>query len=252
MSQDNKQDTTRRDRDERASQSAAESARAPMNVRLNHQKRELYVSMTRAVAGVSVASFCGMLIGIIALSRNVTNTGPHAAQASSSYQMPAVRPVKIKAPKLTSAKDGSKSIPPAAEFTVAPPTTQPKLERSIITENPKPRVVTIAGPTTAPSAVTKVSSRNAPRSVGLVYFIFGSFPDAADAKSVADKLKKKGIPCTVERSLPDWTHEGWFSVVSVKGYPSTKDEAYQKEVKFLEDKDLEPCPYKWRRAQHGA
>jgi cell division septation protein DedD len=249
MSQDNKQDqTTRRDRDERSAQSA-ESARAPMNVRLNHQKRELYVSMTRAVAGVSVASFCGMLIGIMALSRNVTNTGPQAAKASTSYQMPAVRPVKIKAPKLTSA-NGGKSTPTAdAAPVVAPPTTQPKLERSIITENPKPLV---ANPTTAPSVVTRVSSNNEPRSVGRVYFIFGSFPDAADAKSVVDKLKKKGIPCTVERSLPDWTYEGWFSVVSVKGFLSTKDQAYQKEIKALEDKDLEPCPYKWRRAQRGA
>ena len=242
MSQDNRQDTTHRDRDDAAQ--SAESARAPMNVRLNHQKRELYVSMTRAVAGVSVASFCGMLIGIIALTRNVSNTGPQAAKASPSlaYDMPAVRPVKIKAPKLT-----SKSTPAAVATApvVAPPTTQPKLERSIITENPKP-------PTTAPSAVTKVSSRNAPRSVGLVYFIFGSFPDAADAKSVADKLKKKGIPCTIERGLPDWAHDGWFSVVSVKGFPSTKDQAYQNEIKVLEDKDLEPCPYKWRHAQQGA
>jgi len=249
MSQENKQDQTiHRDRDER---SQAESVRAPMNVRLNHQKRELYVSMTRAVAGVSVASFCGMLIGIMALSRNVTNTGPQAAKASS-YQMPAVRPVKIKAPKLTSANGGKLTPTHAAADAapvVAPPTTQPKLERSIITENPKPLV---ANPTTAPSVVAKVSSRNEPRSVGRVYFIFGSFPDAMDAKSVVDKLKKKGIPCTVERSLPDWTYEGWFSVVSVKGYPTTKDQAYQKEIKTLEDKDLEPCPYKWRRAQHGA
>src|SRR5437764_3532511 len=136
MSQNNKHDTTSRDRDECASQSPAESARAPMNVRLNHQKRELYVSMTRAVAGVSVASFCGMLIGIIALSRNVTNTGPQAAQASS-YQMPAVRPVKIKAPKLTSVSGGKSAPTVDPTPVVAPPTTQPKLERSIITENPK-------------------------------------------------------------------------------------------------------------------
>ena len=45
-------------------------------VRVDHANRELYVSTTRAVAGVSLASFCGLLIGVMALSRHATHTGP--------------------------------------------------------------------------------------------------------------------------------------------------------------------------------
>src|SRR4051812_36528685 len=55
--------------------------RFPARVRFDHPNRELYVSTTRAVAGVSIASFCGLLIGVVALSRNASHQGPQSAQA---------------------------------------------------------------------------------------------------------------------------------------------------------------------------
>ena len=49
-----------------------------------------------------------------------------------------------------------------------------------------------------------------------------------------------------ERGLPGWTRKGWYSVVSVKGFDSSKDAAYQQEMKSLQAKELDPRGYKWR------
>jgi hypothetical protein len=60
---------------------ASSRTRPAFEIKVDRAKRELHVSATRAVAGVSLAGFCGLLIGIVALSRNATSNGPQQAHA---------------------------------------------------------------------------------------------------------------------------------------------------------------------------
>jgi hypothetical protein len=226
----------------RAPEAAKESS-GLFSVRADHANRELYVSTTRAVAGVSLASFCGLLIGVMALSRNATHTGPQAARAS------------VEAPQSTIAPPAE--LPPAAVVKTAPVAAKPpavaapKPAQLVVTTPTKPApVVTstpshVVAPTTAPSAPAAPKAAEG-RIVGMTYVVFGSFPRIGDAKTVADRLKENGVTCTIERSLPGWTRKGWYSVVSVQGYESSKQSACHNLLKSLEAKQIEAHLYKWR------
>jgi len=77
--------------------------------------------------------------------------------------------------------------------------------------------------------------------------VFGSFPTMNEAKRVSQKLKSDGVSCTIERGLPGWTKKTWYSVVGVKGYESTtKNAAYEADLKSMEKLGLEPRAYRWR------
>jgi cell division septation protein DedD len=201
--------------------------------------------MTRAVAGVSLATFCGLLIGIITLSRNASNSGPQSAQAAVDGQ---IKPVNIIEPA-----DLGPSAAPVKPAVAAKPVA--------IQSTPLPTMAppVILTPTTAPSSAHSTAPTAAPlaakareeRVIGQTYFVFGSFPKSSEARAVMEKLKAQGVSCTIERSLPGWTRKGWYSVVSVKGFESIHDPAYEQEVKSLQDRDVEPHAYKWR-APHGA
>jgi cell division protein FtsN len=112
--------------------------------------------------------------------------------------------------------------------------------------------VATAAPTTAPVAqvtptpTTPTVAAQEGRIIGQTYFVFGSFPKASEAKRSAARLKEHGVECTIEQNLPGWTKKNWYSVVSVKGFTSTKDAGYQKEMKSLQAKELEPHGYTWR------
>src|SRR3954451_10737939 len=71
-------------------------------VRFGHDavNRELRVCMTRAVAGVSVAGFCGLLIGVIAVSRSASHNGPQSAHAD----VVAAPTTEAAAPRVAAAK----------------------------------------------------------------------------------------------------------------------------------------------------
>jgi hypothetical protein len=84
------------------------------------------------------------------------------------------------------------------------------------------------------------------RIVGMTYLVFGSFPKIGDAKAAADRLKEHGVTCTIERSLPGWTRKGWYSVVSVQGFESSKQSACHNLIKGLEARQIEAHLYKWR------
>jgi hypothetical protein len=225
-------------------------ARFGMKVGLDQPNRELYVSTTRAVAGVSVAAFCGLLIGVVALSRNASRNGPQGAQASETYpsivtsgerEPSPVKRVAVTAPKVVV------STPKPVQVLVSTPSKPAPL----VTSTP---VVTTAAPTTAPVAqatkpptpVAAVVAAQEGRIIGQTYFVFGSFPKASEAKRSAARLKASGVECTIEQNLPGWTKKNWYSVVSVKGFTSTKEAAYQKEMKSLQAKELEPHGYTWR------
>lgn len=220
-----------------------------MKVGLDHPNSELYVSTTRAVAGVSVAAFCGLLIGVVALSRNSSHNGPQGAQASQDFpsivtpgerEPSPVKHVAVTAPKAVV------STPKPVQVAVNTPTKPAPL----VTATP---VVATAAPTTAPVAQVTTTPPTTPtvaaqegRIIGQTYFVFGSFPKASEAKRSAARLKENGVECTIEQNLPGWTKKNWYSVVSVKGFTSTKDAAYQKEMKSLQAKELEPHGYTWR------
>jgi hypothetical protein len=212
-------------------------------VRVDHANRELYVSTTRAVAGVSLASFCGLLIGVMALSRHATNTGPQSARASEETPRPSIIPPAEKTPVVVMKTAPVKApAPRPAQVMVTTPTKPAPL----VTSTPSHP----ATPTPAPSAATprtvETVKASDGRIVGMTYFVFGSFPKAADAKIVSDRLKETGVTCTIERSLPGWTRKGWYSVVSVQGYASSKEAACRKAMKALEAKEVEAHAYKWR------
>jgi hypothetical protein len=223
-----------------------------MKVGLDHPNSELYVSTTRAVAGVSVAAFCGLLIGVVALSRNSSHNGPQGAQASQDFPSivtPGERePSPVKHVAVTAPKAVVSTAKPV-QVAVSTPTKPAPL----VTATP---VVTTPAPTTAPSQATTTTTTTPPttptvaaqegRIIGQTYFVFGSFPKASEAKRSAARLKENGVECTIEQNLPGWTKKNWYSVVSVKGFTSTKEAAYQKEMKSLQAKELEPHGYTWR------
>jgi len=230
-----------------------------MKVGLDHPNSELYVSTTRAVAGVSVAAFCGLLIGVVALSRNSSHNGPQGAQANEfpSIVTPGERePSPVKHVAVTAPK-AAVSTPKPAQVVVSTPTkpaplvTSTPVRTPVVaapTTAPTTPMVATAGPTTAPvaQATTTTVAAQEGRIIGQTYFVFGSFPKASEAKRSAARLKENGVECTIEQNLPGWTKKNWYSVVSVKGFTSTKEAAYQKEMKSLQAKELEPHGYTWR------
>ncbi len=218
-----------------------------MRVGLDHPNREMYVSTTRAVAGVSVASFCALLIGVVALSRNAHQPGPQGAQAADTAKYPSIVAPSERDPAVVRPPVSAKAATPKPAQVVVTTSSKPA---PLVTSTPAKTPV-VAAPTTAPTvpAPAPVTTTAAPedgRIIGQTYFVFGSFPKASEAKAVAERLKQNGVTCTVERSLPGWTRKGWYSVVSVKGFDSSKDATYQQEMKSLQAKELDPRGYKWR------
>jgi hypothetical protein len=230
---------------------------------LDHANRELRVCMTRAVAGVSVAGFCGLLIGVVAVSRNTSNSGPQSARAASiidptaEENVPRVAPPAQKpAPPArarpaqlhTSAKPLVAANVPVKAPAVAPAPARTKASPTTSTTPDavnKPRVAPALAPAMTMTATTTKAVDG--RTVGHNYLVFGSYPTQAEARRVTQKLKTGGVACTIERSLPGWTRKGWYSVVGVNGHATTKTPAYQAEVKSVEDLGLEPRAYRWRK-----
>jgi hypothetical protein len=224
---------------------------------LDHANRELRVCMTRAVAGVSVAGFCGLLIGVIAVSRSASHNGPQSARASSIIEPAAEDGLPRVAAPTKPAKSKPAQVHTAAKPLVAtnvPVKTPTAPSPALAPTHPK------AMPTTSitPDSLNKDSSVPASpmtpvapkavegRTVGHNYLVFGSYPTANEARRVTQKLKGEGVNCTVERGLPGWTKKGWYSVVGVKGYETTKNPEYQTELKSLESLGLDPRAYRWR------
>jgi hypothetical protein len=216
-----------------------------MRVGLDHPNRELYVSTTRAVAGVSVASFCGLLIGVVALSRNAHQPGPQGAQAADTAKYPSIVAPSDRDPAVVRPTAAKAPTPKPAQVVVSTPSKPAPLVTSTPVKTP-----VVAAPTTAPTvaapSTTLALTPEDGRIIGQTYFVFGSFPKLSEAKVVMERLKQNGVTCTVERSLPGWTRKGWYSVVSVKGFDSSKDATYQQEMKSLQAKELDPRGYKWR------
>jgi hypothetical protein len=218
-----------------------------MRVGLDHPNREMYVSTTRAVAGVSVASFCGLLIGVVALSRNAHQPGPQGAQAADTAKYPSIvapseRDLAVVRPTVSA----KVAAPKPAQVVVTTPSKPAPLVTSTPVKTPVVAAPTTAPTVPAPEPVTTTATPEDGRIIGQTYFVFGSFPKLSEAKAVVERLKQNGVTCTVERSLPGWTRKGWYSVVSVKGFDSSKDATYQQEMKSLQSKELDPRGYKWR------
>jgi cytoskeletal protein RodZ len=233
-------------------------------VRLNRQKREFRVCMTRAAAGVGFAGVCGILVGIVATARHVSKSGPQSAAA----EVRDIRDVSENAPKppsaaKVSAKQGAsasasaKSTSSAAAKAAAAPTTKPSSPVAVTTT--KAPLVTTAAPSTPPAAKaaptkavtvsTAAPKQSDKRTVGHQYLVLGSYPSLEEAKETVEKLKKDGVACTAEQSLPDWAKSGWYSVVTVKGYSTTHERGYERQVAKLEAKGYQPHAYKWRLAE---
>jgi hypothetical protein len=215
--------------------------RPAFEIKVDRAKRELHVSATRAVAGVSLAGFCGLLIGIVALSRNATNNGPQQAHAYVPPQPisiinPGDEPPRFPPSPVTPTKASpAKSTTAAPVKTVVAPTTQPAKQH-----------------VTAASAAPKPEAVKDGHVVGFTYLVFGSYRTPEEVQAAQKQLKKKGVFCSVEQTLPGFTRKGWYSLVDVKGYKSTQDKAYKKQVAALAEKHLDPQPYRWRAATAAA
>lgn len=251
---------------ERAGTSGGTGKPGWFGFQFGHDKanRELRVCMTRAVAGVSVAGFCGLLIGVVAVARNSSNGGPQTARASIIEPaaeeglpkvMPPPKPARTKPAQVhTTAKPVATVISPvkAPVAAAAPAAVLPKPKggatptTSVTPENlnkdfayaaPASPLATAAAPAATPEG----------RTAGHNYLVFGSFPTMNEARRISQKLKSDGVSCTIERGLPGWTKKSWYSVVGVKGYETTtKNPAYQADLKSLENLGLEPRAYRWR------
>jgi hypothetical protein len=219
--------------------------RPAFEIKVDRAKRELHVSATRAVAGVSLAGFCGLLIGIVALSRNATNNGPQQAHAyvppqpisiiNPGDEPPKFPPSPVTPTKASPVKSTTTSAAATPLKTVVAPTTQPARQR-----------------TTSVAATPKPEAVKDGHVVGFTYLVFGSYRTPEEVQAAQKQLKKKGVACSVEETLPGFTKKGWYSLVDVKGYKSTQDKAYKKQVTALAEKHLEPQPYRWRAATAAA
>ncbi len=68
-------------------------------------------------------------------------------------------------------------------------------------------------PLSADGVATRTINRN--------YVIVHSFETRASAFQARDFLIQNGIPCTVERSLPQTTYVGWYTVLGTRGFPKS-------------------------------
>ena len=84
---------------------------------------------------------------------------------------------------------------------------------------------------------------------GLNYLILKSCPTEEEAIAVRDAMVAKGVPCTIERALADWTSKGWYSVVGTSGFHVTTAPEYKQHVAALQSLKVDPKPYKWRPQQ---
>src|SRR3954463_94220 len=161
--------------------------------------RELRVCMTRAVAGVSVAGFCGLLIGVIAVARNSSNSGPQSARASIIEPAaeeglpkvtPAPRPARSKPARVhTAAKPVAAVNTPVK--TPAPATPAAALPKARAGATPTTSVTPdslnkdfAAGPEAPAAPVAPAPTAPEGRTAGHNYLVFGSFPTMNEAKRV--------------------------------------------------------------------
>jgi cell division septation protein DedD len=212
--------------------------RPSFEVKVDRATRELHVSATRAVAGVSLAGFCGLLIGVVAVTRNVTDSGPQRARADAMPLSPArVTPVSIIPPE---------DLPPQLGLLQGQPVVVPEHKAA-----PRPAPAAVV-PTTQPAKSQATVAAPKPEAVkdghvvGFTYLVYGSYRTEEEAKSELKRLKKKGVACSIEQTLPGYTKPGWYSLVDVKGYRSAQDKGYRKLVQALAEKGIEPQPYRWR------
>ena len=226
--------------------------------------REFRVCMTRAVAGVSVAGFCGLLIGVVAVARNSSNNGPQSARASiiepaAEEGLPKVVPparatpprnrpaqVHTAAKPLVATNTPSRTTTPATPTTALPKAHAGATPTTSVTPDSlnKDFAVRPDAPAAAPVATAPAMAEG--RTAGHNYLVFGSFPTMNEAKRVSQKLKSDGVSCTIERGLPGWAKKTWYSVVGVKGYETTKNATYEADLKSMENLGLEPRAYRWR------
>ncbi len=103
----------------------------------------------------------------------------------------------------------------------------------------------------------------ADRQSGLNYAIIQSYPDKDTAQKAAEFLTKNGIPCTVERNLPNW-RLAWPDgsvVVGIRGFAKVNNnpalDAYKKSImdvslKFTNGRSrfagFSPTMYLWRKS----
>jgi hypothetical protein len=101
------------------------------------------------------------------------------------------------------------------------------------------------------------------RQNGLNYAIIQSYPDRETAEKAAEFLTKSGIPCTVERNLPNWKLP-WPDasvVVGIRGFAKVQNnpalDAYKKSImevsaKFSNGRNhftaFAPFMYQWKRS----
>lgn len=85
------------------------------------------------------------------------------------------------------------------------------------------------------------------RRVGLNYFVLRSTPDLKEAERRLEKALAAGVQCHIEPSLPGFTREGWWSLVTTRGYNLPDDRAaYDRERARLKKLGYEPAGYCWR------
>src|SRR5207248_3074874 len=95
------------------------------------------------------------------------------------------------------------------------------------------------------------------RIIGRNYVIVQSYPDEKSANDAKEILINNGVSCTVEKGLPGWGLNTWFSVVGKTGFDRIHSTQFEDYIKNIETtsakfagtskfKRFEPHPYKWK------
>jgi len=106
-------------------------------------------------------------------------------------------------------------------------------------------------PTTNPSGPLSRTRTN-----GMNYVIIQSYPEEKMAQDARNVLVQHGIDCTVEKSLPRWSHGNWYSVVGLEPFQRIASPQYDMYVRRIKDvsekyarrgsfKAFEPKAYSW-------
>jgi hypothetical protein len=227
---------------------AAREQPVAVSVDSDRQQISLRLSYTSALIGgfgIFIALALAVLIG-----KGLTR-GPSPAIAGTSTQVLKQRPAT---PGVLNVPRRSESV--GTNDTVEGSAPRPANATSTGTRNPQPSFNDPRPPAT-------FFTDGADRQSGLNYAIIQSYPDKDTAQKAAEFLTKNGIPCTVERNLPNW-RLAWPDgsvVVGIRGFAKVNNnpalDAYKKSImdvslKFTNGRSrfagFSPTMYLWRKS----
>jgi hypothetical protein len=212
-----------------------DAASAPSNVTVDRQRRVFALQLSYRAVALCGAGAVALLLLVFTVGRQMTRSpSPLLSLSSEELRAGPPRPGVLEVNRLTSAAPAESSALPVRAASGGRTLAEPA----------------------APATHTVVDTK---RSFGLNYVVIQSYLKPDDAQAARDLLIQHDIFCTIEKNLPHYGSQGWYSVVGLTGFDRIRGvKEYQNYLaaimKVSRDYDanhkgfktFDPQPYKWR------